>query len=70
MVFSNAIKYRNEILLTDSEEIARRWKEYFCDLLNVPNSQENSEKENCFRSGEEDEDSHITMKEIKRQFQG
>ena len=69
MVFSNAIKYRNEILLTDSEEIVRRWKEYFCDLLNVPNSQDNFEEENYFRSGEEDEDSPITMKEIKRQFQ-
>ena len=40
--FSHAIKDNNEVLLTDSEEISERWKEYFCDLLNVPNSQENS----------------------------
>ena len=63
---SYAIKDKNEVLLTNSEEISERWKEYFCDLLNVPNSQENSEEENDFRIGEEDEENPITMEEFEK----
>ena len=37
---SHAIEDKNEVLLIDSEEISERWKCYFCDLLNVPNSQD------------------------------
>ena len=64
---SHAIKDKNEVLLTDSEEISERWKEYFCDLLN---SQDNSEEENEFRIGEEDEENPITMEEFEKQSQG
>ena len=63
---SHVIKDKNEVLLTDSEEISERWKEYFCDLLNVPNSQENPEEENDFRIGEEDEENLITMEEFEK----
>ena len=65
-VVSHAIKDRNEVLLTDSEEIAERWKEYFFDLLNVPNSQDTSNEENDIRIGGKDEENPITMEEFKR----
>ena len=60
---SHCIKDKNEVLLTDSEEISERWKEYFCDLLN---SQDNSEEENDLRIGEEDEENPITMEEFEK----
>ena len=61
-----AITDRNDILLKDSEEIEERWRKYFCDLLNVPNSQDNSEEENDFRIGEEDDENPITMDEFEK----
>ena len=67
--FSHAIKDKNEVQLTDSEEISERWKEYFCDLRNVPNSQDNSEEENDFRIGEEDEENPLTMEQFEKQSQ-
>ena len=42
---SYAIKDKDEVLLTDSRQIADRWRQYFNDLLNVPNDQVNHEEE-------------------------
>ena len=63
---SHVIKDRNEVLLTDLEEISERWKEYFWDMLNVPNSQNNSDEENDFRIGEEEEENPVTMEEFEK----
>ena len=63
---SHVIKDKNEVLPTDSEQISERWKENFCDLLNVPNTQDNPEEENDFRIGEEEEENPITMEELEK----
>ena len=38
----------------------------FCDLLNVPNSQDNDEEENDVRIGEEDDENPITKEEFEK----
>ena len=38
----------------------------FCDLLNVPNSQDNYEEENDVRIGEEDDENPITKEEFEK----
>ena len=60
------MKYLSQIPFTDSEEIAGRWKEYFCDLLNLPNSQDKSDEENDFRIGAKDEENPTTLEKFKK----
>ena len=45
---------------------SQRDGKYFCDLLNVPNSQDNPQEENDFRIGEDDEENPITMEEFEK----
>ncbi|XP_076038272.1 uncharacterized protein LOC143023569 [Oratosquilla oratoria] len=63
---SYAVKDENgEELLTDAVKIDSRWKNYFENLLNIPNNVEQNEpEENVEELFESDEDP-ITIEEIK-----
>lgn len=60
-----SIKDKNDSLLTETEEIAERWREYFKDLLNVPNHQVIDVNQEREFENSEDED-YITVEEVKR----
>ena len=64
MRVSYAIKDKNNHILTEPEEIAERWREYFCDLLNEPNEQFIVEQEEVIEREEENEQP-ITIDELQ-----
>ena len=64
---SYAIKDKNDCLLTESGEIAERWREYFSELLNKPNNHVADENhDDVVRDEEESNGSPITMNEITK----
>ena len=65
-IVNYATKDINDIHFKDSEEIAERWREYCFDLLNESYCQDNFEKENYFRIGEEDNENPMTMEELEK----
>ena len=64
---SYAIKEKNDCLLTESGEIAERWREYVSEPLNEPNNHVVDEnQDDVVRDEEESNGSPITMNEITK----